>query len=179
MLHELSVSFSHAPTLVRGLDYYEKVVFEFVSNELGTQHTFCGGGRYNKLATIIGAQHDQPSIGAAIGMERVVLLLEKIQNKLLLPQLPPLYLILPLTRQQHSLALHIADMLVANNMCVDALLEDDSLKSMMRKANKMGALACIIIGPDEQQAGTVTLKNMTVGNEQTIAQTDLIKTLTI
>jgi histidyl-tRNA synthetase len=178
LLHQLSIPFSHAPTLVRGLDYYEKIVFEFVSSDLGAQQAFCGGGRYNQLAHIIGAEHDQPSIGAAIGIERIVLLLEEIKDKLPLPHLPPLYLILPLNKEQYPLALHIADTLHAHNLCADILLEHDSLKSMMRKANKMGAHSCIIIGPDEQAAGKATIKNMTTGAEISSMQTDLISVLT-
>ena len=69
-LELLSVTFKVQPTLVRGLDYYNKTVFEFVSGGLGAQNTFCGGGRYDQLVTQIGGKTDQQSIGAAIGIER-------------------------------------------------------------------------------------------------------------
>lgn len=177
LLSQLSVSFSPMPTLVRGLDYYGKTVFEFVSiADLGAQNTFCGGGRYNNLATELGAKEDQPSIGAAIGIERVLLMLEQMKN-LPLPQPARLHAIIPLATAQIPLSLQIADMLHANELCAEILLEDDSLKSKMRQANKLGARYCILIGADEQAAGTVTIKDMTHGTESTILQRDLVATL--
>src|SRR3989338_1879014 len=104
-LEELSVSFVVNPRLVRGLDYYNKTVFEFMSPDLGAQSTFCGGGRYDHLVSQVGGKQDQPSIGAAIGFDRLLLLVEMIRNKLILPQPPTLYVIIPLSQEQHSLAL--------------------------------------------------------------------------
>ena len=172
-LEHLSVSYSYSPTLVRGLDYYDKTVFEFVSTELGAQNAFCGGGRYNKLAQEMGAKEDQPSIGASIGMERVLLLLERIKDRLPLPALPALYIILPLTPEQQPLALLLADELQAKNLCTDVLLEGDSVKSMMRKVNKMAAQYALLIGPDEQTAKVVSVKNMMTGEEEKVAQRDV------
>lgn len=177
MLEQLSVTFSYAPSLVRGLDYYSKTVFEFVSTELGAQNAFCGGGRYDQLAQLIGARTDQPSIGAAIGIERILLLLEKVQNKLPITTLPSLHVIIPVFKEQQMLALLIADELHAQNIATEILLEGDSLKSMLRKANKLGAQNCIIIGEEEQKTHTVKLKNMTTGQEEQIAQAALIKKL--
>lgn len=177
LLEQLSISFSIMPTLVRGLDYYGKTVFEFVSvADLGAQNTFCGGGRYNGLAKDLGAKEDFPSIGAAIGIERMLIMLEQMKN-LPLPQPPRLNVIVPLTPAQVPLCLQIADMLHANELCSEILLENDSLKSKMRQANKLGARYCILVGIDEQIAGTVTLKDMTHGTELKIVQRDLVATL--
>jgi len=185
-LEHLSVSYSHEPNLVRGLDYYQKTVFEFVSLDLGAQNAFCAGGRYDKLVKELGAKEDQPSVGAAIGVERVLLLLEKIKDNLIIAEKPALYLILPLSKQEHDIALLLCDELQSaaslhssknNNFSVDILLEEDSLKSMMRKANKLGAKYSIIIGPEEKENKLVTLKNMITGQEQKISQRDLIKYL--
>lgn len=173
LLRQLSVSFSHAPTLVRGLDYYGKTVFEFSSSQLGAQSAFGGGGRYDYLATALGGKTDQPSIGAGLGIERILLILEQISN-LPLPAQPPLYAILPLTAEQVALGLQVADELHAHNLCAQLFVEGDSMKSMMRQANKLGAHACIIIGPDEQAAGLVTVKQMTTGQESKIAQRELV-----
>lgn len=177
LLLQLSVSFSVAPTLVRGLDYYNKTVFEFVSTELGAQNTFCGGGRYDMLAQTLGEKKPLPALGAAIGIERVVLMLENIQSRLTLPQLPPLTTIVPISAEQHALALLLADQLRAHNLCVEVLLDGESTKSMMRKANKMGSAFCLIIGSEEQASGQVTLKNMINGTETKIAHIDVVKTL--
>lgn len=173
-LEHLSVSYSIKKSLVRGLDYYSKTVFEFVSTSLGAQNAFCGGGRYDQLALEIGAKEDQPSIGSAIGIERLLLILENEKNKLIIPQKLPLYIIMPMTKEQYPLALLLADELQAHKLCTDILLEGDSVKSMMRKANKMGAKFVIIIGEEEQKNRIVTLKNMITGSEEKIEQAKLV-----
>lgn len=172
-LQLLSVNFTHVSTLVRGLDYYGKTVFEFVSNNLGSQNAFCGGGRYDTLATLLGAKEDQPSIGAAIGIDRLLLLLEPNKDTLLMDKQVPLYVIIPLSEKQHTLALLIADELRAGTIAVELLL-DGSVKSMMRKANKLGAQQAILLGDDEQANRQATVKNMMTGEQTTIAQTELV-----
>ncbi len=182
-LEHLSVSYSHDPNLVRGLDYYQKTVFEFVSPNLGAQNAFCGGGRYDKLVKEIGGHKDQPSVGAAIGIERILLLLQTMKDKLSIPAKPDLYVILPLSTQEQDIALLLCDEIQAalsdknmsKNISVDIFLEGDSLKSMMRRANKLEAKFAIIIGSTEKQDKTVSLKDMTTGQEQKISQADLIK----
>ncbi len=176
-LELLSVSFVWNPTLVRGLDYYSKTVFEFVSNALGAQSTFCAGGRYDQLIGIIGNGHDQPSVGAAFGIERIMLLLEPIQSQLAIPQPRALHVIVPVAPEQQPLALLLADTLLAHNLTTEVLLEGHSLKSMMRTANKMGASYCLIIGAQEQEEGAVTIKNMANGTETRIPQVDAVKLL--
>jgi histidyl-tRNA synthetase len=177
-LEHLSVSFSYVPTLVRGLDYYGKTVFEFVSTRLGAQNAFCGGGRYDTLAKELGGSEDEPSIGAAIGIERLLLLLAE-KKDLALPHRPKLHVIVPLSEAQQSLALLLADELQAHNLCVDILLEGDSVKSMMRKANKMGAAYVILLGEEEQQRRMATVKNMITGEEEKVLQTQLAEKLKI
>ncbi|MFC1842209.1 histidine--tRNA ligase [Candidatus Dependentiae bacterium] len=173
----LSVSFVVSKKLVRGLDYYSKTVFEFVSQNLGAQSAFCAGGRYNQLVSQLGGKVDQPSIGAAIGIGRLLLLLQDIKETLVLPQKPALHLILPVEQKQQALALLLADNLQNAELCADVLLEGGSIKSMMRKANKMGAKYALILGPDEQQEKSVTVKNMMTGDSQKVLQVDLVKHL--
>ncbi len=176
-LEMLSISFTVRPTLVRGLDYYNKTVFEFVSNNLGAQNAFCGGGRYDQLVSKLGGNQDQPSIGAAIGIERLLMLLEPLKDRLPLPELPALHVILPMTPEQQTLALVLSQELIKNAMCTDVLLGNDSLKSMMRQANKMGAQYCLILGPDEQEKKEVTIKNMITGQEVRVKQVETISHL--
>lgn len=176
-LELLSVSFVWQPTLVRGLDYYSKTVFEFVSNALGAQNTFCAGGRYDKLIGVIGDGQDQPAVGAAFGIERVMLLLEPFSSQLPLALPRSLHVIIPLTPEQNSLALQLADALQAHTLATEILLENHSLKSMMRTANKMGASYCLLVGPEEQQQNMVTIKNMTNGTETRVPQIDAVKLL--
>jgi histidyl-tRNA synthetase len=170
----LGVSYTHKPTLVRGLDYYNKTVFEFVSDNLGAQSAFCGGGRYDHLVSQIGGKQDQPSIGAAIGVERLLLLLEPNKDTLPLPHKPKLSVIIPLSNKQHTLALYIADHMRHHGLYVDVLLEEDSVKSMMRKANKYGTTYALLLGEDEQRAQTITVKNMMTGNSETIPQIEVV-----
>ncbi len=172
-LEALSVSYSVTPGLVRGLDYYDKTVFEFVSAQLGAQNAFCGGGRYNTLIGQLGGKEEQPSLGCSIGIERSILLLEQSKNALALPMQPALAVVMPLSIEQHTLALLIADELQAKGICTDLLLEGDSVKSMMRKANKMGAKYALLLGPDEQQSKTVTIKNMMTGAEEKVPQKEV------
>jgi histidyl-tRNA synthetase len=173
-LQELSVTFSVEPTLVRGLDYYDKTAFEFVSTELGAQSAFCGGGRYNHLAGQLGSKTEYPALGASIGIERLMLLLEPLKNILPLPQQPGIQVVVPMGPEQQNLALFIADELQNNGLCTDVLLDGGSLKSMLRKANKIGAQHVLIIGQEEQETGTVMVKNMQTGAEERIAQTALV-----
>jgi histidyl-tRNA synthetase len=171
MLTMLSVAYTYSPTLVRGLDYYAKTVFEFASSALGAQSTFCGGGRYEYIATQLGSSQDFPSIGAAIGVERLMLLLENHNQPL--PSLPPLNVIIPVAPEQHALALLLADELQAQGHAIEILLESSSMKSMMRTANKLGAQHSLILGDEEQKTHQVTVKNMMTGEEQRIAQSEL------
>lgn len=172
----LSVSYAYKPTLVRGLDYYNKTVFEFVSKDLGAQDTFCGGGRYNQLVKELGNKQDYPAIGAAFGMERLMLLLEPLQDQLAITYPPALHMIIPMTPAQHILALLLADELHAHSISTDIIFEG-SMKSMMRKASSLGASYALIIGETEQQNHTVMVKNMTTGTEESVAHIDLVKYL--
>lgn len=170
MLDLLSINYLHDPLLVRGLDYYNKTVFEFSSSDLGAQNAFCGGGRYDHLSVEIGAKQNYPSMGAALGMGRLLMLVEAVKEKLQVPVQPALNLIIPMEDKQHTIALMLAQHLTTQGHCIDILLEGASMKSMMGKANKMGARHVLIIGHDEQQAGTVTIKNMQTSESKTVKQ---------
>lgn len=176
-LQELSVSFTHSPMLVRGLDYYEKTIFEFIDmGTLGSQSAFCGAGRY-ELAEAIGNKKPVPSIGAGLGVGRLIMMLEAIKDRLPLEQKPALHLIIPFNQEQYSLALQVADDLHAHNLCVDILAEGASLKSMLRKANDLGATTCILLGADEQKGGYATVKNMKQSTEAKVILKELATTL--
>jgi len=169
----LSVSYSHQPTLVRGLDYYSKTVFEFVSANLGAQNAFCAGGRYDHLVAMLGGKTDQAAVGAAIGVERLMLILEQSKDTLNLPQQKAVHVIIPIEKEQQPLALLIADELRANDIGAEVLLEG-SMKSMMRKANKLGAARALIIGAEEQEKKLITIKNMITGEEEKVAQANVV-----
>jgi histidyl-tRNA synthetase len=162
--------------LVRGLDYYNKTVFEFISTSLGAQNAFCGGGRYDQLVSQLGGKQDQPSVGAAIGIDRIILMLEQSKDSLPLPQLPKLHVIVPMEEEQMPLALLLADTLQAADICTEVLF-DGSMKSMMRKVNKLGAAYALILGAQEQADNTVTVKNMITGEQEVVKQIKVISYL--
>jgi len=172
----LSVSYVVNPQLVRGLDYYNKTVFEFVSGDLGAQNAFCAGGRYDQLAQEIGAKADYPSVGAAIGIERLLLLVAPIKEQLRLPMQPPLHIIMPLSEKEQVVAQLLADELQHAGISHDILFEG-SAKSMMRKANKMGAQTVLVIGESERKKKTVSLKYMMTGTTQEIPQIEVVNVL--
>jgi len=173
----LSVSYSYTPTLERRLDYYNKTVFEFASQSLGSQSAFCGGGRYDQLVHMLGGPKEMPSLGAAIGIERLLLLLEPIRDRLTIDQESALHIIIPFSKDQKVLALLLADELRSHDLCTDVIVDNASVKSMMRKANKMGATYVLMLGEDEQKMGKVLVKNMTNGTEEHVAQIDVVKHL--
>ena len=175
-LNLLGIAFAVQTNLVRGLDYYNKTVFEFVSTDLGAQSTFCGGGRY-ELASQLGSKNAVPSVGAAFGVERILLILESRKDQLAIPQKPPLHVIVPLSSEQNILALLVAQSLFKQQLCTEVLLENNSVKSKMRKANKLGATYCILIGEEEQANQTVTVKQMITSQETIVRQTELVKFL--
>ncbi len=172
-LLQLSVTFVHDPYLVRGLDYYNKTVFEFVGLSLGAQNTFCGGGRYDSLAEQLGSKEMIPAFGAGIGMERLLLVLEDQQEKFA-TQRPSLVCVVPYAAEQNNTALQVADHLQAAGVCVDVLLDTASLKSKLRKADKLHANYAIVIGESEQQGNFVMIKNMITGHDEKVSQADLV-----
>ncbi len=171
-----SVNRIHDPHLVRGLDYYNKTVFEFSSPLLGAQDAFCGGGRWN-LSKELGSKQDYPSLGAAIGMGRLLLLLESQEEKLSLAQPPALHVIVPMSDAQKNIALLLSHKLLHAGMATDIILDSASIGNMMKKANKLGAKYVLILGEEEQTNGTVMIKNMMSGKQETVKQNEVIEHL--
>jgi histidyl-tRNA synthetase len=145
--------------LVRGLDYYTKTAFEFTSTSLGAQNAVAAGGRYDGLVQTLGGP-ETPGIGFALGMERLVSLVKK-------EKISPTSLscfIAVLGEKAQKTALSIATQLRTNGFRVEMEHQNTSLKSQMRRANKLGARYVVILGEDELQRGKVTLRNM--GNKE-------------
>lgn len=172
-LQMLSVTFVHNPFLVRGLDYYNKTVFEFVGTALGAQNALCGGGRYDGLSQELGSKEMVPSIGVGIGIERLLLLCQEHADALSAKK-PALHVIIPFDQAQHSLSLLLASTLTKHGICTDVLLEGSSIKTKMKKANKQGASYALLIGQDEMEKNYVTIKNMITGAEEKIEQGKLV-----
>ncbi len=173
-LDALGVAYQHVSTLVRGLDYYNKTVFEFTSNHLGSQNAFCSGGRYDGLAQELGSKVEVPSIGAAMGIERILMILQAQEEKLSLKPLANLYALVPMDPAYNLLMLNIAKELHQSGVTTELLLDGDTVKAKMRKAHTLGAAYTLIVGSNEYAAQEVVLKNMLTGLEERVKQTDIL-----
>ncbi len=149
-------------TLVRGLDYYTGVVFEAVSKGLGAQDAFLGGGRYDKLSNQLGGK-DMHAIGFAIGIERIVELLN-IKNI----KSPKKVGFIVTAKQADQKTYKIADDLRSTNKTIilDTFLNDGSLKSQLRRANKNNCTHVIIIGEEELKNNQMIWKDLSEGGKQ-------------
>jgi histidyl-tRNA synthetase len=176
LLNMLSVSYVIDHCLVRGLDYYNKTVFEFVSGDLGAQNAFCGGGRY-ALGSEIGYSEDVPCIGVGFGMGRLLMLVEQNKDKLVIPTQPTLHVIIPMSPEQKPLALMLASELQEKQLCTEIILANASMTNLMKRANKLGAKFVLILGENEQKDGTVSIKNMQTGQSSIVKQAEVVAIL--
>lgn len=147
------------PSLVRGLDYYTKTAFEVSSENIGSQSAVAAGGRYDSMVDEFGGP-PTPGIGFAMGMERIIPLIKDAVNKAEGPDL----LICPLGREASDRAFLLVEQLRAMGIWMEMNHEGTSMRSQMRKANRMGAKNVIVLGEDEIRNGEITVKNMTDGN---------------
>lgn len=162
-----NIEFTVNPHIVRGLDYYTKTVFEFVSNSIGAQGTVCGGGRYDGLIEELGGQKT-PSLGFAMGLERLMLLMEAQDCEFPQDKVPDLFIV-ALGDKATLKAVEIAkDMRTEGYTCLYDL-NGRSLKAQMKYANKLGAQYVIVLGDKEVEEKIATLKNMKDGEETEIA----------
>ena len=166
-LTAMNIPFEIDSRIVRGLDYYNRTVFEFVSSDLGAQSTVCGGGRYDGMTTQLGGD-DYPGIGFAMGMERFLLMLESQGIELSEQQTPDLY-IAPMGETAKVKAATLMSALVEQGASVTTDLMGKSLKAQMKYANRIGARNVIVLGEGELESGKVTLKNMNGGEPKEIA----------
>ncbi len=162
-----SIEFTVNPQIVRGLDYYTKTVFEFVSNSIGAQGTVCGGGRYDGLIEELGGQKT-PSLGFGLGLERLMLLMEAQSCEFPEDARPDLF-IAALGEKATLKAIDIAkDMRAEGYSCLYDL-NSRSLRAQMKYADKLNAKYTIVIGDSEVEEGVAKLKDMQTGEETEIA----------
>jgi histidyl-tRNA synthetase len=167
-LDATKINYTINQTLVRGLDYYNKTVFEWVSDELGAQGTICAGGRYDSLVEKMGG-NSTPAIGFAIGMERLSLLVTKE-----IPKKTSIY-ICAMGEAAQLKSLQISQILTQNNHLI--VYNDCSLtgfKSQLKKADKKNCDYAVIIGEDEVQNNCVVVKSLTTNiDQQTVKDSEL------
>ncbi len=160
------IDFTVNPTIVRGLDYYTRTVFEFVSNEIGAQGTVCGGGRYDGLVEEMGGK-PTPACGFGLGLERLMLLMDTQKTEF---------------PERRRCDLYIASMGAEANIKASTLATDlrneglsaqfdtvgRSVKAQMKYADKIGALYTVVLGDSELESGKAVLKNMSDGTQTEI-----------
>ena len=159
------------PKIVRGLDYYNRTVFEFISNDIGAQSTIVGGGRYDGLVSTLGG-NSTPAVGFGSGLTRLILALQSAGK---LPQVEPscdLY-IAAMGENAAAESFRIAENLRREGYSCETDTMQRSLKAQMRHADKLGARYTIVLGDNELQSGSAKLKNMQSGDETTVSLADI------
>lgn len=154
------------PQIVRGLDYYTKTVFEFVSDAIGSQGTVCGGGRYDGLLEELGGQHT-PSLGFGMGLERLQLVMEAQGCNFPEPSRPDLFIV-AMGEKATLKAVEIAKDMRDEGFSVVYDLNGRSLRAQMKYADKLGSKFNVVIGDNEVENKVVSLKDMATGKSSEI-----------
>ncbi len=166
-LKAMGMDYTVNPTIVRGLDYYSRTVFEFVSTDIGAQGTVCGGGRYDGLVEEVGGNHT-PALGFGMGIERLMLLMEN--QGLPFPEAAKCELYIATMGEKANIqAAAMANALRREGMFVEFDVVGRSVKAQMKYANKIGAKFTVVMGDSELESGIVKLKNMESGEEQELS----------
>ena len=175
-LTALNIDFEINPHLVRGLDYYNKTVFEWVTDKLGSQATVCAGGRYDGLIgqlKSIGTDgskpvKSEPGVGFAMGLERLLLLIEAVAP---IADIPACDVFVVAHPEVYSAGISYAQNLRHSRPDVRVKMASaTSLKAQMKKADKSGAALTVIIAQQELDDNTISIKDMQTGEQKTVAQ---------
>ncbi|MDP9331373.1 MAG: histidine--tRNA ligase [Actinomycetota bacterium] len=170
------VAFDHDPRLVRGLDYYTRTAFEFVSSALSpAQATLCGGGRYDGLAEVLGGT-PTPGVGFAMGLDRVLLAMEN-EGLALPPSRVVRCFVVTVGEQARTAAGSLVRDLRSGGVPTGVAFEDRPLKAQLKMADKADAEFAAIIGDAELAAGTVTLRRLADGTQMSVQTGDLVRRL--
>ena len=167
ILEEQNISYKMNSNLVRGLDYYNGLVFEFMTDEIGAQNTILAGGRYDKLISQMSGP-DLPAIGFAAGMERLSLLMEKKKSE------EKLISLIYIGDEQENYVFNIANKIRDLNIKVE-IIYGKNMKKQMQRANIINSKFAIIIGSDEREKEVFNLKNLDNGDQEILNFDNLIK----
>ena len=176
-LTDAGVEFVINQKLVRGLDYYNKTVFEWTTTMLGSQGTVCAGGRYDGLVGQLKGKADQsvPAVGFAMGMERLLLLVEQVAQTKDVRDCEVFLLAEPAYQAKALvLAEQIRDQLEAANSSIRLKTgSQGSMKSQMKKADQSGAIYAVILGEREWESQQLLVKELATGEQAQVALTEL------
>ncbi|WP_205950641.1 histidine--tRNA ligase [Pantoea stewartii] len=172
LLDDAGIAYTVNQRLVRGLDYYNRTVIEWVTDSLGSQGTVCGGGRYDGLVEQLGGRAT-PGVGFAMGMERLVLLVQAVNPEFEPARNVDVYVIASGQGVQ-SAAMQLAEKLRDQlpDMKLMTNFGGGNFKKQFARADKWGARVALVLGEDEQKAGQVVIKDLRNGEQQTLAQAD-------
>lgn len=165
-LDAISIEYTVNPSIVRGLDYYTKTVFEFVSDDLGAQSTVCGGGRYDGLVEEMGGQ-PMPALGFGLGMERLMMILDAQKVEFPEPETCDLF-IGALGDAARLEAFKLTHSLREYSISAACDINDRGLKAQMKYADKISAKYSLVLGDDELAAKKAVIKNMKTGEKSKI-----------
>ena len=171
ILERQGVPFVVDASVVRGLDYYTRTVFEFVSEDIGAQGTVCGGGRYDGLVEEVGGK-STPAVGFGLGLERLLLVLQNT-GRLDAPRERADVYLAPLGERAACEVPAIAAGLRRAGVSADYDMMGRGVKAQMKYADKSGARFVVVIGDNELESGTAVLKNMDTGEERSVALGDI------
>jgi len=174
-LNALAIPFEIDPRLVRGLDYYTKTAFELTSPDLGSQDALAGGGRYDLLTQELGGK-PTPGVGFAAGIERLMMVLEK-KNFIAPDEVHPSLFIAAADENTRTLAIAMTMELRAKGIPVETDFLNRSLKAQMREADRQKARFVLVIGTNERESGSASLKNMETGEEKQVSLASLAEEL--
>ncbi|MFK3932065.1 histidine--tRNA ligase [Pantoea agglomerans] len=172
LLDDAGISYTVNQRLVRGLDYYNRTVIEWVTDSLGSQGTVCGGGRYDGLVEQLGGRAT-PAVGFAMGMERLVLLVQAVNPEFEPTSNVDVYVIASGQGVQ-SAAMQLAEKLrdEAPELRLMTNFGGGNFKKQFARADKWGARVALVLGEDEVKAGQVVIKDLRRGEQQTLDQAE-------
>ncbi|QWA09730.1 histidine--tRNA ligase [Sodalis ligni] len=177
LLQQSGIPYTVNPSLVRGLDYYNRTVFEWVTTSLGSQGTVCGGGRYDGLVEQLGGRAT-PAVGFAMGLERLVLLVQAVNPDFKPRPTVDVYLISSgeaTLSAAMALAESLRDALPALRLMTN--YGGGNFKKQFGRADKWGARLALVLGENEVAAQQVVVKNLATGDQETLAQSDVAERL--
>ena len=177
LLDAVGIQYKINEKLVRGLDYYNKTVFEWVTQSLGSQGTICGGGRYDGLVEVLGGKNT-PAVGFAMGLERLILLMETLG----LNETPSAVDVYIVTSGHATLAagMKLAESLRKQCPALRIMTHfgGGQFKKQFKRADKLGARVALVLGDDELANNQITYKDLRGGEQETLSQNDLFEKLT-
>ena len=174
-LDAMGIEYVVDPSIVRGLDYYTKTAFEFITTKIGAQGTVCGGGRYDHLIEEVGGP-DMPGVGFGLGKERLLMLMDACGHDFGPAPAPQLFLAW-IGDDAKLYALTLLHELREKGIRAEMDTRERNLKGQMKYANKLGAAYTAIIGGDEVASGEITLKNMSTSEQTKVSRGDLANAL--